>query len=594
MSTGDILVDAPRPTTRRGDGTAGGHTGRTVLVWPGVAIVAGGALLVWCSRGLFFVQDEWDFLQARLTNDHASIFFIAHNQHIPVLAVALYKAIYASFGLHHYWPYQVPHVLAQLIALVLLFAVVRRRLGPTAGFFAVLPVVVLGSAWETLLFPFNGTLVYPMVCLLAVLLLLDRSDRRADPAICVLLVLAVSSAEVGAMASLGLLVRFGFTHERRRLWVPLVPLVLYGVWYANYGLHAAHQPGYEITLHPGFLLGVITGSVGGLLGLPLGSQQVAEHAILVLALHVLTVGLLAGLAYGLVRRRRRLTPGLAMILTIIGVWWIALTLTRGYLHFAYVSHYLYVSVILIVLLGAEYFRDHRPLGRLPRRGLIAASCIATALNSVVLVHYSNVVRHNAAVISAEVGALQSADPAHLPPNFHMDADANRAPEVTAGAFAAMVQRLHDTPAPSTAAIQAEPEYARLAADRLLLRASQTGLVPYSRQVRRLVAGSPKPLPLAGSGPTQDASSEPVGACLKVTPAAGARAAFSLAMPPTGLLIMRSRGEIPIRLRLFARGFDGPPLATAVGPEILPTPHDPVATPWHAQLLLNGPAVLCPV
>ena len=106
------------------------------------------------------------------------------NQHLNVFEVILYKSAFLVSGLRHYWPFQLTDLVGHAVCVILLFECVRRRLGATVGFFVILPIVVLGSAWEDLLLPFNGQFIWSVAFFLGAVLLLDMQDRRADIAIC--------------------------------------------------------------------------------------------------------------------------------------------------------------------------------------------------------------------------------------------------------------------------------------------------------------------------------------------------------------------------------------------------------------------------
>jgi hypothetical protein len=194
-----------------------------------VAIAASAILLLaWLSE-LTFWRDEWAFLLHRRGFD-ADVFLEPHYEHFVAGAVAVYKALQASFGMGSPLPFQVVFVATFAGSVALLFVYVRRRVGAWLALAAILPVLVLGSSSEDLLWPFQLGFTLGMCLGLGALLALERGDRRGDVVACVLLALALTPSSLGVAFVPAAIVQVAWDRDRwRRAWIVLIPIVVYGL-----------------------------------------------------------------------------------------------------------------------------------------------------------------------------------------------------------------------------------------------------------------------------------------------------------------------------------------------------------------------------
>src|SRR4029077_716733 len=95
----------------------------------------------------------------------------------------------------------------------LLFVYVRRRLGPWPALIAAVLLLFLGPAWADLLWGFQIAFVGSALFGIAMLLALDRGDRRGDIAACVFLTLSVGFSSLGLSFLVGAVADFV---QRRR------------------------------------------------------------------------------------------------------------------------------------------------------------------------------------------------------------------------------------------------------------------------------------------------------------------------------------------------------------------------------------------
>src|SRR5204863_7192235 len=157
-----------------------------------------------------------------------------HNEHFSLVPVIVYKILFATAGLDHYAPYQVVALVLHLTIATLVFVWVRRRAGDVLALAGATLLLFLGAGFEDVLWPFQIGFLFALASGLGAFLLLERDTRVGDVAAMILLGVSLASASLGIPIAFGagayLLVR---PAQRGRLWVVLVPLVLYGIWYAD-------------------------------------------------------------------------------------------------------------------------------------------------------------------------------------------------------------------------------------------------------------------------------------------------------------------------------------------------------------------------
>ena len=207
----------------------------------GVAVVVALPLLLWFGRDhWFFLDDWWVLTRDGLTSPG---YLDDHNGQWMTVLRFDYRLNLELWGLRSYLPYQVPVVLAHLVAAVLVRLVIRR-LG-VRGWIATaaaLAFLFFGPGRENMVFGFQLSWTGSVVCGLALFLLADgpRSVTRRDW-------LALGVGVVGLMTSgvfPALLVGFGVTTLLRRgvrvtAFYALPLGVIYTAWYLRYGRDGA-------------------------------------------------------------------------------------------------------------------------------------------------------------------------------------------------------------------------------------------------------------------------------------------------------------------------------------------------------------------
>ena len=201
-------------------------------------VVAAWALIAHLGNYFWFHGDEWDFLVTRNAGDIGDL-LRPHNEHISVLPILVYRALWHLFGLHSYDPYQLCVIALHLTAAVLLRAVMRRSgVNPWIATAAASVFVLFGPGEENIIWAFQigftGTLAFG----LAQLLLADHAGPvgRRDWAALGFGVLALLSSGLSplttAVVGAVVLVRRGW----RPALLQTVPLgVAFVAWWVTIG-----------------------------------------------------------------------------------------------------------------------------------------------------------------------------------------------------------------------------------------------------------------------------------------------------------------------------------------------------------------------
>jgi hypothetical protein len=528
------------------------------------ALACGGAVILWAGHGTTFREDEWAFVATRL-GGNADAYLQPHNEHLLLLPVVVFKALFAIVGLAHYWPYRVAVVIVHLVCVALLFVVVERRRGAAIAAIAAAPILVLGSSSEVLLFPIDLGFAGSMAAGLGALLALDARSRRGDLVLCLMLVLALASSGLGLSIVLGVLVELTWDRDRwRRAWVVVPPLALYGLWVLAYNLHPDRQGPLVFGDAPRFTVRVAGAAVAGLLGIPeyelADTRLAAWPARIGIAIVLASAAALAVL----VLVKRRLTPRLALLIVTLGSYWALVGVSRAYTSAPAAPRYIYAAAVLVVLIAVEATRT-LAIPRPVVAGLALAAVGATALNVHWLFWNGDRYRSDSRQTEAELGALEVA---RGEVGRHFQPISRPAYPLEAEGYFHATDELAGSVATPADRLPALPEPDREAADSVLIRGTVSRL-SYTPAVRRFQRGSgvPERHCVARSGPV------------------------SLVPAPSGLVVRSDGVPVRVALRRFGSGFQ--PLATVTGgPELLVAPSGHARTPWRVQLTAPGPFRTC--
>jgi hypothetical protein len=546
------------------------HEATVALV---LLLLAAGLLLMYAGRYLTFFYDEWTFIMTR-RGGGIDTYLAPHNGHLSLFPVVVYKLLFATAGLRHYWPYRLAVTLLHLVCAALLYVLARRRMGAVPALVPTVLLLALGTAWQDLLWPFQIGYLGSIAAGLGALALLDLPGPGRDGWAGALLVGSVLSSGVGiafAVACGVLLV--AQRAAWRRLWIAILPLVVYAVWYVGWG-GGEHTTADAVLAAPQYVADAAAGAVAGLAGLNESTWGPA------LALALLAV---------LVLEWRRRFPGLGpspMLLTAAAgaiVFWVLAAIARATEADPTASRYVYVGAVFILLAASE-----ARLGAALRGGwlIFAGLLLLGALvgNVSALRGGERGLRAADTSVRASLTAVEVAapivSPAFLP-------DQNDAPQLAAGPYLAAVHDL-GSPAFSVPELRAAPETTREKADSVLVQAERLAASPTAR------------VPNAGAPPGVDyrfgGALSVRGGCYVFAPTASLGSLGVRVFPGGGLIVQPSRGPaVTLYARRFADSFTGTPFATLsrAAPQTIRFPADrQPGVPWHVQVVAGSPVTVC--
>ncbi len=535
----------------------------------------GGVLLVYAGRHLTFFYDEWSFILTRRGGSLDS-FLSPHNGHLVAIPVIVYKLLFATVGLRHYTPYRVIAVLLHLLCCALLYALVRPRIGPWLALIPAALLLFMGTSWQILLWPFQMGYLMSVAGGLGALLALERRAARSDVAAGVLLTIAVGSSGVGvAFIVASAVVMLVQRSPRRRFWVVVVPLVLFGIWYL--GWSAGESTSSDAILNaPQYVANAAAGAMAGVAGLDLSWGP------------PLVIGLVFGLVAVWQRRTdRRVTPMLLGAIAGALTFWGLAAVTRADALEPAASRYLYVGAVFILLLIAEVAASRARLGIWSLVALVLLALGAIVSNLHALRAGERGLRSNDVQARAALGAVQLAAPV-VPPTFI--ADPTVLPVVAAGPYLAAVHDL-GSPAFTPAQLGHQSEAARTQADGVLARAERLEVAPFAgplRGTRTLTTTSVNGARLTNRNGCARLVPDPARGDAPITAEVTLR-------PGSRLLIgSRSGAGGNVLVRRFGATYLSTPIGALNGPtDVISFPADAAASvPWHVLLSPTGPLVMC--
>ena len=144
------------------------------------------------------------------------VFLEPHYEHIAISLIAVYKTLLGVFGMDSPFPFQLVATLTFLLSVALLFVYLSRRVGRWLALAGALPILVLGPAWDDLLWPFQIGFFASMSAGLGALLASSAAIARGDLVACALLVVAISFSSLGLPFIAGAVVLVGWDRDRVR------------------------------------------------------------------------------------------------------------------------------------------------------------------------------------------------------------------------------------------------------------------------------------------------------------------------------------------------------------------------------------------
>jgi hypothetical protein len=535
------------------------------------AVVCAVATTLVLTRDLTFFGDSWEFLMNRRSFSADSI-LKPHNEHIVVIPVLIQLLMLHLFGMDTVQPEFVLLALFLAATACLLFVYVSRRLGPWLGLFAAVLILFLGPAWELLLWPFEISLIGSVLFGLAMLLALEREDRRGDVVACACLAASLGFSTLGipfVVAALVIVLQSPRQRWRSRAFVVAVPVVLYALWYLGWGNEAeSHVTFRNILASPRYVAEAMAIGTGNLFGLGTSPVDGIVEKIWGAAL---LVGIVLAIAYRQVRKPGfdpRLWPVAA---AAAANWFLSgFNLMPG--RDPSSSRYQYASAVFILLLLANLFAGARTTVRTLALGA-AVTVLAIAPNLVVLENGSNFFKEQAVFTRADTGALEIAKQT-VTPEFRLEPDiagTGSLIDISAVEYFEAIDEF-GSPAYTPSELEAAPPHGRRQADIILAQA-----LPLSTEVQLGVydgAGGGENCLTVTDGQPEEVRIDPGRTRIEVPP--GPAAEFSLRR-------FAQEGEFPAT----TAGADGESTT------ILSVPRDEAPRyPWHLHVEATQPVRVC--
>ncbi len=546
-----------------------------------VAVIASGVLLFHLSRGTSFWADDWTWIATRRGNT-VGTFLTPYNGHLSVVPIAIYRLMFALFGIGSYTPYRAVVIVLSLVVGVLVFVYARTRTGEFVALLLAVLMLFLGPGWQNTMWAFQIPWLVVCVAGILALMLLERGTRRADAGACALLVLAIGSTSLGLAFAVGIAVDLALSRGRwRDAWIVLIPLVLYAIWALYY-----HPNQVDLTAIPAVPVNLAEAAAAALSSL-VGQSGILPFngagTSLTYGWPLLVLGLVLALRFARGALVRARTVSLAVTFAAFAA---SVSIVHGELAGALSSRYIYVYCLLATLLIAEIVRGVRP-SRLAQATLGLVALVAVVSNIGNLRAQGSYIRQSGAITNGALTALDL-DRNSVDPSTFARVALHTFVKLTARAYFD-AERTLGSPAYTTAQLRTAAASAQTTADLQLLADDDV----------TLTSGTTPSIAQTGAAPPVLASTNGTvaraGSCIRFTPAAvlapGSTASVSLIVPGR-LSVTAAATPATLSVRRFATTFTPLAAVSAQSSAVLTIRPDLSSSPWYLQLSSIAPVRVC--
>ncbi len=435
----------------------------------GAALLTAAVMVLALTWHYTFLQDTWDYLINRRSLT-ADTILTPHNEHIVVIPVLIEWAFLQVFGMDTAKPEIILLAISLVTTAALFFVYVARRVGQWPALFATVLILCLGPAWELLLWPFEISLIGSVLFGLAMLLALEREDGVGDLLACLFLTLSFGFSSLAipfAAAAFVVVMQSPRARRRRRAYVFLIPIVLYGVWYLGWGSDAeSHLSARNVLASPRYVAEAMAIGVGNLFGL--GTNPVDGMAEKIWGAILLTI-----LVIGIVWRKLQrpgIDPRFWPVAAAAATNWFLMAFNQMPGRDPVASRYQYASCIFILMLGANLLAGER----IGRRGIVLGA-VVTALaigpNLIVLENGSDFFDSQTVYTRADTAAIEIARRT-VDPEFQLTPEVAGAPALVNIYAAPYLEAVDEfgSPAYSLSELEATSPAVRTQLDILLSKA----------------------------------------------------------------------------------------------------------------------------
>ncbi len=543
------------------------------------AVVVGGIGILWLGRPLGFYGDEWTFLSVR-QGGGLDTYLRPHNGHLSLIPVLVYKTLWSTVGLGHYWPYRLSVLITHLACVVLVYVLVRRRLGGWAALIPAFLLLFMSASAENILLPFQLSQVGALAFGLGAFVLLDQPSKRRDIWACILITASLATAGMGIPILLGVAVEVLLEPgRRRRWWIFAVPLGLYLLWRAGYS-DGSDAIGSNVQYAVQYVVDAASAAAAGITGLAAGYGPVILAG---------GIGAVAILRRGDARAPLP-SPRLAALLVAGLGFWTLTAVTRAQFHEPGAPRYISFGAIVLMLVAAEM---------LPAPQRWTPWMTATAVVVVVgltfgnLFHLRDSTRFLRGIWEPLRGELAGIEVGGAASRADLLVDPRATEILRIGSYLAATRRFGSASGGLGWLAGKAPESRRQAADAAVARAE--GIVPLAP------ANGPQNAAAAGAvltveEPTGGALAQ-AGRCITFTPSGSGAPSFVVRIHPgDSVSVTTGRGSpVGVQLRRFAERFTVTPTPIAApGSAIVRTVRDKApGVDWHLYVAAQQRVRTCP-
>lgn len=559
------------------------------IVLLGGAILVSTLLLLHLGRNQTVLVDQWAYLFAyRSWSPHALLF--PHNGHLMVLSIVLYKVMFEVFGIGSPLPYQLVNLAFSATVAVLLYTLIRDRVGNVLALAAATLMLFYGAGADTIL----PTYAYPnllgLASGLAALLVLRRGDLEGDLAACLLLFVSVASYSIGIAFVVGAAVAVSLRPPGRRLrraWVFALPFMAYLAWML-WARRFGQEPLYVHNLKTlgsavADQLAAILSGLSGLFTTPNGPPPGSNPIPIRTTWGPVLVAGLGLLAFARVRRPPPLRSEALVAVAVLLAYLLMIGISLNPFRNTFDARFVYMGSVLLLLTVAELLAPYRPSST-ALAGVAVVFLFSMCASLAELGDNAKVLRTMSAVNKAKLAAVNLAGTAASPAAL-----VERPPQDMAFSVATWHELEDDfgSPAYSEAELRKAPLVARQAADEELVRVMRIAPKP---------VGSIAPVPGAAPLAVAVKSSEPAprqrGSCISLGPR-GASELDALVRFKSGGVSYESAAPVEVSIGRFA---DLPvvSLPAMAGASRLAVLAGASPAPWTVAMRISAPTLVCPV
>ena len=529
-------------------------------------VLVGTLAVAWEARHSTFSGDDWGFILDR-RGVGVNVYLTPHNEHLSALPILIYQVLLAVFGARSYAPFIAVLLVIHYVVCLLVYVIARRYVGRWVALVPAVILVVLGPAWQDLLWAFQMAYLGSVAAGLGMALCLERCDRAGDLCAGVLLGISILCSSIGLSMIPLAIVMIVLTRPVgwRRLWLVGVPTGLYLLWYPFYGVNTMRAS--NIPRIPHYVFDAAAAGIASVTGVaqthtsPFLVSTTWGRYLLVLAVILLGIRIARG---------AQVAPlTWAALVTAFSLW-----IAEAIEYFpggreAAQSRYQYTGAALILVVAFSAAEGLR-LGRRTQALLALATLLVVGSNFDMLHSRVAFWSLSSAYDRSEEGSLEISrgvvSPGFQPENPITTAlvGDHNITVITAGPYFSAA-RAFGSDGFTPAQILRQPGGVREAADVVLILGERV-----------------HPM-------TDD------GVKLDPTMCRSTRNGTADTTVARGTLIVRNRSGAPahLELRRFAASFGFPPFTVPRGSTVaLRFPADHSTIPWHARLIAGAGARLC--